>query len=438
MENTERCERIVILGAGFGGLSTAVGLSKRLGKRRGGEVVIIDKHTHHLYRPWLYEVATGDATEDRLKAGVATPYEDLRTHLSAQGVRVEYQEILGIDWAMKCVKLADDRKLPFDHLVVAVGAVPDFYGIEGLEQHGHPMYSLKDALVVNRKLRDLVEMRKRNEIPFIRVLVGGAGPTGVEFACEAAAFMRSQVKKGMLGAAEYSIEMVEASPRPLQSFHQDMSGWARRRLEGLGVKLLLDTCIKGAHRDHVVLAPRPLKPGETPDMLVCDFRKEHEKEVTTDLLVWCGGFRANPVVKELGLNLDARGKIEVDETMMVRGQKSVWAVGDCAALMDPVSKRPVPQLAQAAIHEAAVVAENIARAMGGQAPVKYAFPHMHALVPMGGSWGIAEVFGVRFKGHIVWPIRLAADVRYFLKTLPFRSAWKLIRAPLTYFRRNNL
>src|SRR5688572_17047339 len=104
MENAESCERIVILGAGFGGLSAAVGLSKRLGKRSGCEIVVIDKHTHHLYRPWLYEVATGDATEDRLKAGVATPYEDLRTHLSAHGVRVEYQEILGVDWAMKAVK----------------------------------------------------------------------------------------------------------------------------------------------------------------------------------------------------------------------------------------------------------------------------------------------------------------------------------------------
>ncbi len=438
MEDPKSCERIVILGAGFGGLSAAVELSKRLGKRSGCEIVVVDKCTHHLYRPWLYEVATGEAEEDRLKAGIATPYEDLRTHLAARGVRVEYQEVLGVDWAMKAVKLADERALPFDHLVVAVGAVPDFYGIEGLEQHGHPMYTLRDAMIVNRKLRELVAQKRRNEIPFIRVLVGGAGPTGVEFACEAAAFMRTQVKKGMLGAAEYSIELVEASPRPLQTFHKDMSGWARARLEKLGVKLLLDTCIKGAHKDHVVLAPRPLKPGETEDMLVCDFKKEREKEITTDLLVWCGGFRANPVVKALGLSVDARGKIEVDETMLVRGQKSVWAVGDCAALMDPASKRPVPQLAQAAIHQAKVVAENVANAMSGRPPAKYAFPHMHALVPMGGAWGIAEVFGFRFRGYVVWPIRLAADIRYFIKTLPWKSAWKLISAPLTSFRRNNL
>jgi len=437
MEDTNR-KRIVILGAGFGGLSTANRLVKELGMPDGHEIVVVDKCSHHLYRPWLYEVATGDAPEETLKVGIATPFEDIRTHLAPKRIRVEYQEVVGIDWGARAVELADDRKLPFDHLVVALGASPSFFGIEGLERHGLPMYSLRDALTVHRKLEDLLGAKRRNEIPFVRVVVGGAGPTGVEFACELAEFMRKQVRKKRIGAAEYSIEMVEASPRPLGMLDKEMSGWARKRLEKLGIKLLLDTCIKGAHKDHVVLAPRPLKEGETEDMLVCDFKKEREKEVTTDLLVWCGGFQANPVVAKLGLPVDARGRIEVDEHLRVRGKDGVWAVGDCATIVDPSSKRPVPQLAQAAIHQAATAARNIAAALAGRPLVPYAFPAMHTVVPMGGAWGIAQVFGLRLKGRIVWPIRLAADVRYFLKTLPLGSAWKLIRAPLTTFRRNNL
>ncbi len=438
MDAVRSRHRIVILGAGFGGLTAAVRLSRRLGKRPGCEIVVVDKHTHHLYRPWLYEAATGDAPESRLEAGVATPFEDLRTHLAAEGVKVEYQEATGIDREARALVLADGRRLAFDDLIVAVGAVPDFYGIEGLERHSHPLYSLQDALVVNRHLRELVAKKKKNEIPFIRVLVGGAGPTGVEFACEAASFMRTQVKKGRLGAGEYSIELIEASPRPLPAFHPQLSAWARKRLERLGVKLILDACIRGAHRDHVVLAPRPLKAGETVDMLVCDFKKEHEKEVTSDLLVWCGGFKARPFVKDLGLPLDARGKIEVDATLRVKGEEHVWAVGDCLTLLDPESKRPVPQLAQGAIHQAERVAENVVRAMRGAPPEPYAFPVMHTLVPMGGAWGVADVYGFRFRGYLVWPVRLAADMRYFFRTLPWKSAWKMIRAPLTTFRRNNL
>ncbi len=438
MATPQRCERIVIIGAGFGGLTTAVELSKRIGRRPGCEIVVIDKQTHHLYRPWLYEVATGNAPEQDLKTGIATPYEDLRTHLAARGVKVEYQEVIGVDWNAHAVLLADDRALAFDQLVVSVGAVPDFYGIEGLEQHGLPMYSLQNALTVHRKLADLIEKKRRNEIPFVRILIGGAGPTGVEFACETAMYMKTQVKNKMIGAGEYSIELVEASPRPLPVFHQTLSLWAKARLEKLGVKLILDACIKGAHKDHVVLAPRPLKPGETMEMLVCDFKDANQKEVTTDLLVWCGGFRANPVVKSLGVTVDARGKIDVEDTMQVRGQERVWAVGDCVSLIDPVAKRPVPALAQGAIHQAHLVAENIARTMKGEPLARYVFPRMHTIVPMGDAWGIAEVFGFRFKGVLVWPLRLAADTRYFLKTLPWKSAWKLIRAPLTVFRRNNL
>jgi len=291
---------------------------------------------------------------------------------------------------------------------------------------------------VNRRMHELIAKKKKGELAFIRVLIGGAGPTGVEFACELATFMRTQVKLGMIGAGGYSIELIEASPRPLQSFHEDMSGWARRRLERLGIKLLLDTRIKGAHKDHVVLAPRALKPGESPDMLVTEFMEGGQKEVTCDLLVWCGGFRANPAAMALGLQSDPRGRILVDETLLVQGEEHVWAIGDCAALNDPKTKRPVPQLAQGAIHQAEIAAENIGHVMHGTPLTKYPFPHMHALVPMGGSWGIAEVFGYRFKGHIVWPIRLAADIRYFVSTFPWSSAWKLIRAPLTTFRRNNL
>ena len=449
MEQKEACPRVVILGGGFGGLTAAMRLSKLRQGKHECVIIVIDRRTHHLYTPWLYEVATGffclrgeagppkTVEEAELMAGVSASFTDLKTPLRAKNVDLEYQEAVGIDWNDRTVLLSDDRRLPFDQLIIALGAMPDFYGIEGLKDHSHPLYSLRDAFAIRRHLEELIAKRRRNEISHVRVVIGGAGPTGVEFACELSVFLRKLVRRGDITASDYSIEMVEASNRPLPTFHADMSGWARARLEKLGVKILLDTCIRGAHKDHIVLAPRPLKEGEQPEELICDIRPGSQKEVTTDLLVWCGGSRANPLVERLGLKTDPRGKIAVDETFAVSGQKNVWAIGDCASLVDPSTKRPVPPLAQAAIHQGRLAAENALQALRGRPLTRYGFPHMHAIVPLGGSYAIAEIFGIRMRGRFVHLLRLGADARYFFATLPLRSAWKLFRAGVGVFAKNN-
>jgi NADH dehydrogenase len=447
MEDRKPCPRVVVLGAGFGGLKAAMRLSGLRRHRHECDIVVIDRRTRHLYTPWLYEVATGyfekpgsgrslSAEEVSLTEGVSTPFEDLKSQLAPGNISVLYDEVSGVDWTSREVRLSSGARQPFDQLVIALGAVPDFYGIPGLAEHAHPLYCLRDAMAIRRHLCDVIEKRRRNELPHVRIVVGGAGPTGVEFAGELAMFMRRLTRRGDLSVSDYSIELIEASSRPLPTFHPDMSGWVRKRLEKLGVKLLLDTCIKGAHKDHIVLVPRPLKAGESPEELICDIRPGSQKEVTTDLLVWAGGSRANPLVAALGLAVDARGRIEVDDTLAVRGQDGVWALGDCASLVDPASKRPVPPLAQAAIHQGRIVAENAMRAVRGEPPERYAFPHMHAIVPVGGSFAVAEVFGVRLRGRFVHLLRLAADARYFFTTLPFRSAWKMFRAAFGVFAKN--
>ncbi len=444
----EPCPRVVVLGGGFGGLTTAMRLASLRGDAHECDITVIDRKTHHLYTPWLYEVATGffkpqtkgaSAADEEaaLCGGASAPFAELRQELMSRNVRFEYEEVLGVDWNERKVLLSDDRHLPFDQLVIALGAEPDFYGIEDLKEHAHPLYSLRDALAIRRHLYDLIAMRRRNEIPHIHVVIGGAGPTGVEFASELAVFLKKLVRRGELTFSDYSIEIVEASSRPLPTFHAGMSAWARARLESLGIKLLLDTCIKGAHKDHIVLVPRPLKAGEDPEELICDIRPGSQKEVTSDLLVWCGGSRANPLVAKIGMNLDARGRIEIDDTFAVRGKEGVWAVGDCASLVDPASKRPVPPLAQAAIQQGRIAAENVMQAMRKEALAHYAFPHMHAIVPLGGSYAVAEISGLRMKGRFVHLLRLGADARYFFKTLPFATAWRMFRAAFGVFAKNN-
>lgn len=442
-------KRIVIVGGGFGGLTTAIRLASLRKNADEYAITLIDKGAKHLYYPLLYEVATGwvdmengDRTafrhaEHELMEGSAVDFTDLRALLGKRGVQVEDAEVTGFDAVGGHVMLADGRKLPFDHLVIAVGGVPNTFGIEGLEEHAHPLYSMRGALAIRRHLHELVRKRKKNAIPHIRIVIGGAGATGVEFGCELAAFLKKMVRKGHLHASDYSIEMVEASPKPLNAFHPSFSKWALRRIEHFGIKLMLDTCIKGTHKDHLVLAPRPLREGEKVEDLICDFKKENEKEVTYDLLVWTGGSKANPLLATMNLPLDRRGRIEVDTTMNVKGMNNVWAIGDSAALIDPKTGKAVPPLAQAAIAEGKQLAKNLRAVCTGSPPGPYTFPRMNAIIPLGGSYGIADAYGLRLKGRIVYPLKLAAEARYFFKTFPFGIACRIFWASIMAYRKNH-
>lgn len=442
--------RIVIVGGGFGGLTAAVRLASLRKKVDGCSITLIDKAAKHLYFPLLYEVATGwfdveDApgapefrhAEHELMKGAAVDFTDLKALLAPKGIEVMDDEVVGLEPGVSRLKLADGRDIPYDQLVIAVGSVANTFGIPGVEEHAHSLYSMRGALGVRRRLRELVALRRRNEIPHIRVVVGGAGPTGVEFACELAGLFRKLARKGVLTASDWTVEMVEASPRPLGGLHPELSRRAKDRLEKLGVKIFLDTCIKGAHKDHLVLAPRPLREGEKAEDLLCDFRKENEKEITYDLLVWTGGSKASPVLAAMRLPLDARGRIEVEPTLKARGLPNVWAVGDAAALVDPKTDAPVPPLAQAAIAEARTAAENVWAACREKPPKPYPFPRMNAIVPLGGTYGLADVHGLRLRGRAVFPLKVAAEARYFFRTLPFGVAMRMLGAALRAYRRND-
>lgn len=441
-------ERVIIVGGGFGGLTAAVRLARLRKGRKDFRVTLIDKSAAHLYYPLIYEVATGwfrsEAEDDvrrtrerRLKEGASIGFDALQRPFRRRGIEILDAEAVGLDAGASKLLLADGRELGYAHAVIALGSVPNDFGIEGMAEHAHFLYSMRGALAIRRRVRDLVTARRRNEIPHIHVVVGGAGATGVEFACELAGLFSKLERKGELRRSDWTIEVVEAGSRPLGAFPEDLSRWALRRMERLGIKVFLDTCVKGAHKDHLILMPRPLRDGEKSDDLLCDFRKENEKEITHDLFVWTGGSRSSPGHAKLGLPLDAKGRVETGEDLRVRGHRNLWVIGDGAGLTDPKTGRAVPPLAQAAIAEGKTVAENIVSVMRGGETRPYGFPKMAIAVPLGGMYGIADVYGLHVKGRIVYFLKLAAEARYFFKTFPFTIAWKMMLRIMKAYRKND-
>lgn len=404
---------ILILGGGFGGLKAA----RELGKREGAEVVLVDRVNHHLYTPLLYEVASGCMTDGgmgggmELAAGATVSFQKLLKECC--GVGFIQGEVVRIDPIGQTVELASKTKLPYHTLIVALGSETDYYGIPGLKENSYALKTRADALLIRQRIQEFIEKKKNREEVQIQILVGGGGATGVEFSAELANCFRRMVRMRQISDGDWSVTLVEASSRLLGMLKPEVSELVLRRLAGLGVKVLRDTCIKRATAKGVVLAPRPLKPGESVETLVCDFRSESEKRFEADVIIWTGGVRSNAVVATANLPMDPKGRLLVDDKMRVQGAKNIYAIGDCASLVDPKTKRPVPQLAQSAIEMAVVAAQKVS---------KFKFHDYPAIIPLGAKNAVAVIGRFVAAGRIGWCLRQAADLRYYMSILPFGAA----------------
>lgn len=422
-----RRQKVVVLGAGFAGLAAA----KRLCRRPEVEVTVVDKNAAHTYHPLLYEVATGLTHgrdmlgEAALSRGVSFSYERVLRRWGCGFVRAE---VAGVDLGRRMVRCADGDEMPFDWLIVAFGFETDHFGIPNLAERSFRLGSLEDALGIRRRVLDFLDHKKRGKEVALRILVGGGGATGVETAAELANFFQARQRAHELHSGDWSIRLVEASPRLLSMLPPEQSGHVLGRLEKLGVKVMLDTCIKRIDDHHVILAPRPLKPGESPDVLLCEFRAEAERAFEAEVVVWCGGIRGSAATAMLGLPLDRKGRLAVDPTLAVSGATRVLAVGDCATLTDPESGRPVPNLAQSAIEMGHLAADNVLRASRGEPPRSFRFHPYPTVIPLGGKHALAHFGGWHVWGFAGWLVRLAATLRYWLSILPVGDAL------MTFFR----
>lgn len=418
---------VVILGAGFGGASAAHGLAGSVAAGKCS-VTVIDRNSSHLFTPLLYEAATGFVEHENLgsskllNAGVTVGTAAM---LEPWGADFTCGEVEGIDWDARRVLLRDAEPVSFDHLVIALGAETNFFGIAGLREHAYTLKSVRDADRLRQRIHDVLHNLEQGKDADgkLNILIGGGGATGVELAAEVTFFLRRHLMKGHLKADDFSITLVEAQQRLLAALPPALSAKALERLKELGVKVYLDSAVKEVTLNQVTLVPRACKPGETVDQLVCDFRHEGQKIMNPDIVVWTGGIRGSSALERLGLPLDQRGKrIEVGPSLEVPGQKDVYAVGDSILLMDPAKKQPVPWLAQAAMKQGKVVAETIAARLSGGKDAAYGFPEYPVIVPLGAKFAIAIVGKVTLVGFWGWMLKEVANLRYFLSILPLGSA----------------
>ena len=372
-----RRPRVVIVGAGFGGLTVARAL-----RRDPVDVVVLDRTNHHLFQPLLYQVATaGLAPTD-----IAYPVRGLLRRAPAATFRLG--AVTGVDWAGRALATTTGERLAFDHLVLAAGARTADFGVPGVAEHAVGLKSVPDALEIRTRLLGAFERADHDPSKAaagaLNVVIVGGGPTGVELAGAASELYAKVLAKDFphlaVGAAR--IVLVELADGVLAPFHPRLRRHAAAQLRKRGVELRLSTAVTEVAPDQVVLAD-----GE---------------RIPVGTVVWAAGVRAEPLAAQLGLPEGPAGRVQVSADLSVPGYDGVWAIGDLAAAPGP-DGHSLPQVAPVAIQGGRHVAEQIRRRLAGQATTPFRYRDKGAMATIGRRAAVAQLpGGIRLRGTLGW------------------------------------
>ncbi len=385
-------QTVVIVGAGFGGLAAA-----RAFKGADVEVVLIDRTNHHLFQPLLYQVATAALSP----ADIATAS---RTLLKGQrNVTVLMGEVTAVDAAAKCVRLKDGPDQRYDWLILATGAAYSFFGHPEWADDAEVLKSLDDALTIRRKLLAAFERAELADDPeqarrLTTFVVVGAGPTGVETAGTIAEMARMTLKNEFrrIDPAKARVILFEAGPRVLAAFPEDLSAYAERALEELGVEVRTGTAVE-AISDGIVKAG-----GET---------------LEAAAVLWSAGVEARPVAAWLGAEAVRNGAVVVDGTCAVPGLENVFALGDVASYRQ--DGKPLPGLAPVAKQQGKWVGKLVrARAGGRPDPAPFRYRDWGTMAVIGRSRAVALLGPWKMTGFLAW---LAWSLVHLMLLIDFRS-----------------
>lgn len=374
-------KRVVILGAGFGGLFAALELGREFRGEAGPEILLLDSRNFHLFSPLLHEVTSG-MIEPR---HVVWP---LRALGGQTRFAFENRVVRSIDLDGRKV-LTDQGEVGYDYLVIALGSTTDYLGVRGAEQKAFPFKTLRDAVRLRNHILEMFERavlerdseRRKRLLTF--VLVGG-GCTGAELAAELYDLARKALLRHYrnLDPRDIRIILAEATGRIIPCVSEALAGLGLDKLRRKGIEVRLHSPVVEIHDGAVELANGEL--------------------LQTETVIWTAGVRANPVVEALPVERDKLGRIEVDGCLEVPLFPGAFAIGDAVHCWDSRLGGPLPPTAQVAVQQARCVARNIARDIRGHAKEPFVYHHRGDLVSLGAGDGVGEIAGLTFSGLPAW------------------------------------
>ena len=367
--------RVLIVGAGFGGLQAA----RRLA-RYPVRITVVDQRNYHTFQPLLYQVATAGLSPGEIAAPVR---QILR---SQDNIEVLLGEVLGFDLENRIAKLAE-LEIAYDYLIVAAGASHAYFGHDEWEPMAPGLKTIEDALEIRRRVLLAFELAERHaasgegQIQMDFVVVGG-GPTGVELAGTLAEISRHALAHEFrsIDPRHSRIVLLEGGPRVLPAYAEDLSRSAEKQLQRLGVEVRTSTLVTGVEPSAVLI-------GDT--------------RLPAAVILWAAGVAASPLGKSLGVPLDRAGRVLVNPDLSIPGHREVFVVGDLAALRDRSGKL-LPGVAPVALQEGAATARNIGREVQGKAREDFHYLDKGSLATIGRAAAVAQIGKIHISGFVAW------------------------------------
>jgi len=379
--------RVVIVGAGFGGLETTF--------RLAGcpvEITMIDRRNHHLFQPLLYQVATASLATSE----IAWPIRYLLRNRSE--VTTLFANVNGVDASGKRVLLEDGDSVPYDTLVLATGARHAYFGHDEWEPFAPGLKTLEDATTLRRRILVAFERAERETDPARRAalltfVIIGAGPTGVELAGTIADMAKDTLPPDFrnIDTRKARVVLIEAGPRVLAGFPDDLSAYAQHSLESLGVEVMLGAPVTECSADGVVYGGKTL-----------DART----------IIWAAGVRASRAAEWLNAPADRAYRLQVEPDLTVPGHPDIFAIGDTVTIAGP-DGTPVPGIAPAAKQQGRYVASLIRARLNGTTLPPFRYKHAGSLAQIGKKLAVIDFGRIKLRGTIAWWIWGIAHI-YFL------------------------
>lgn len=406
MNKTIQMKQILILGGGFAGVSTALGLRKNLKNNKDIAITLIDEESYHLFHANLYEVATSPeelTSLAQLKKSVALPFKEI---FEGKDINFIQGKISQVDLQKQTVSIGE-RSFTYDYLVLALGATNNFYGIEGAEENAYTLQSVNGALRIRNRIEFLAQMHRSDVTKKeLRIVVAGGGFAGVEIAAELKGYLDFLSWENAFPREKIETLIIEGSESVVPGMGEQVQVDVGGRLRSLGVRIQTGSLISKVDPHFL-----EFKSGE---------------KLSYDCLIWTAGVKANSVPMTPEIPVDRGGRITVNSKLQIPSFPNVFVLGDKACVMDK-NNSPLPGTAMHAISHAEYLSEALPTALKNRTLIDFRPRQKAFIIPLGGKWMILK-YGpaVYITGYLAFLIREFVFLKYFASLLGWYKAWNLI------------